>query len=230
MKKQQLKIGDIFYLEVRTKNNYVFGRVLFDVDKQYYKVVDTKTFPHEYFPYLHMSHNGCQLVEMYKGIYDSPDFLPTEVLIPRVFTKNIDGKENILSWGIVGNKPIDYTKIEFPEHLNNMNGTLFLDRGELSIKTEFRDDGTTPNLKTLIYVPVTIGNACLFWQDRKDLISSPVWPNYIKDRDLMYFPELRKEIYRQIAEDPALSYYELSKKKGLDLARFYEKNIIGSTK
>lgn len=227
MKKQQLKIGDIFYLETESKN-YVFGRILFDVDKQYHKVVNTDAFPHEYFPYLFMSHNGCQLVEMYKGIYNSPEFVPSEVLIPRVFTKCIDGKRNILTWGIVGNKPVDYTQVEFPEHLNNKNGILFLDRGELSIKTQFKDNDSEPNLKTNIFIPAVISDACLFWQGRKDLIRAPIWPDYIRNKDLLYYPELRKEIYDQISKDARMSYYELSKKEGFDLERFYDKKLIGN--
>lgn len=194
MVKQKLKVGDIFYLEV-IPGKYSFGRMLFDVDKQYHKIVDvtdSSIFSNDYFPYLLMSHNSCQLIEMYKGIFDTPELISTEILIPRVFTRNIDGKRNLLTWGIV------YTKVEFPEHLNNKNGGITLDRGELSIKIEV---GTLENedLKTSINVPGVIGDAYLFLQDKGDLIPANIRrPDYIKENDLLYYPELRKKIYHQI--------------------------------
>lgn len=48
MVKQALKVGDIFYLEV-LKDKYIFGRLLFDEDKQYHKIVDV-TDPIGYYP------------------------------------------------------------------------------------------------------------------------------------------------------------------------------------
>ncbi|WP_441899857.1 hypothetical protein [Pedobacter psychrotolerans] len=230
MVKQKLKIGDIFYLEV-LPNKYVFGRMLFDVDKQYHKIVDVTDpaiFSNQYLPYLTMSHDSCQLIEMYKGIFDTPELISTEILIPRVFTKNIDGKSNILSWGIVGNREVDYTSLEFPEQLNDVNGLTFLDRGELSIETKIGDQGKyNVNLKTSLNVPRFIGNACLFLQNRADLIPADVRrTDYIRDRDLLYYPELRNKIYAQLGLDPNMSYYELAKSKGFDLARFYDNLII----
>ncbi|WP_068399434.1 hypothetical protein [Pedobacter cryoconitis] len=224
MKKTQLKPGDIFYLETRTKNKFVFGRVLFDVNNQYHKVVDINSHQDDYYPYLAMSHNGCQLIEMYTGINDKPELSSTEVLIPRVFTRNINGDMNILPWGIIGHEKVDYTKVEFPEHINNKNGGMVLDRGELSVHTKIANEAALGvNLKSSISVPAIIGDACLFLQDRADLIDVEFRrPVYIKDRDLMYFPDLRNKIYAQIDLDPNLSYYELAKSKGFDLARFYD--------
>jgi hypothetical protein len=223
MAKQKLKIGDIFYLEAYP-GKFVFGRLLFDVDQQYHKMAGTRTSINDYFPYLLMSHDHCQLIEMYKGIFDTPELTAKEVLIPRVFTINIDGKRNVLPWGIVGNKAVDYTKVEFPEHLNNKTQRTFLDRGELSIRTDLGDQAKyNVDIKTTINVPRVIGDACLFLQDRRDLIDPDrIWPNYIKDGDLLYYPELREKIYEQIGEDPYMDYYTLAKKHGFDLARFYK--------
>jgi len=48
----------------------------------------------------------------------------------------------------------------------------------------------------------------------------------ITDRDLLYNQELRHKIYADLNIDPGKSYYELSKEKGFDLARFYEKHCF----
>ena len=36
---KKLKIGDIFYLKLKDQEKYVFGRLLFDVKKQYHKIL-----------------------------------------------------------------------------------------------------------------------------------------------------------------------------------------------
>jgi len=224
--KSKLKVGDIFYLETEEHHRYVFGKILFDVDKQYHKVVDTAQFSSDYFPYLLMSHDGCQLVEMYEGIYDNIiDFKKDKAIITRVFTKKIDTKNNILNWGLVQQEDVDYTKIEFPEQLNRSNNHIYLDRGEISIKTNISiDEGDKLGFKTKIYVPPTIADACLHFQNRRDLIPEDVrWPIYLENNDLLYNQELRNKIYTDLNIDPDKSYYELSKEMGFDLARFYEK-------
>jgi hypothetical protein len=219
---KKLKTGDVFYLELRDKKKYIFGRVLFDVNKQYHKTAGTSQIQDDGMSYLVMTHDGCQLIEIYEGIYDTIAFTESKVLIPRVFVKNIDGKFNALNWGIVGNQKVDYTQIEFPEHLNLNSGALYLDRGELSIKTKI-DPGEEPGFKTSVMVPITIADAALYLQNKKELIpKEDRWPSYLVEDDLLYNPDLRRKIYKDIKLDPEKSYYELSKKMGFDLARFYK--------
>lgn len=91
---KKLKAGDIFYLKLKEKEKYVFGRLLFDVKKQYHKIIDVNNLPNPkgYFPYLLMFYANCQLVEMYEGIYDSiQDYKGgKKIIIPRVLTQPID--------------------------------------------------------------------------------------------------------------------------------------------
>ena len=220
---KKLKIGDIFYLQLRDQKKYIFGRLLFDVDKQYHKVVATKDVADDYFPYLLMSHNGCQLIEIYEGVYDTVDYIESKVLIPRVFARNIGGKFNILSWGIVGHRTVDYLQIEFPEHLNLTNNYIYLDRGEMSLKTTIAVSAAEKlGFKTNLFVPATIVDAALFLQNKSDMIPEEYRrPNYLTENDLYYHPTLRETIYAGLRLDPKKSYYKLAKDAGFDLARFY---------
>lgn len=220
----KVKPGDIFYLKLKDLNKYVFGRILFDVDAQYHKIVDVSKFASDYFPYLRMFYNGCQLVEMYDGIYDKiEDFNSSKILIPNVFTKNINSKSNILDWGTIDNQPVDYTKVNFPEHLNYGSNRVRLCRGELAIFTEIsKESAENMGYKSSMNVPLTIANSSLYFQKRSDLIPEEIrWPVYLTDRDLLYNEELRNKIYNDLNINPNKSYYELSKEMGFDLARFY---------
>ena len=224
---KKLKIGDIFYLKLKEQEKYVFGRLLFDVKKQYHKIVDVDNLPDDYFSYFLMFYSDCQLVEMYEGVYNNVhDYKDSQkVIIPRVLTQPIDSKRNVLNWGIVGNQKVDYTKIEFPENLNLSNNVKLLDRGELSLKTKITGtEADNLGYRSNMYVPATITYASLDFQNSRELIPENVrWPSYLKDNDLYYNPELRNKIYGDLGLDPDKSYYELSKEMGFDLARFYEK-------
>jgi hypothetical protein len=223
---KKLKIGDIFYLKIKAQEKYVFGRLLFDVKKQYHKIVDVNNLPKGYFTYLQMFYADCQLVEMFDGIYDTiNDFKADQkIIIPRILTKGIDSKRNILDWGIVGNQKVDYTKIEFPENLNLSFPVKLLDRGELSLITKIiGQEAEDMGYRSTMYVPATVAYSSLYFQNRIDLIPEDVrWPSYLIENDLCYNPELRKRIYKEIGLDPNKSYYELSKEMGFDLARFYK--------
>lgn len=224
--KRKLNIGDIFYLKLNNVEKYVFGRILFDVDKQYHKIVDVNKLSNDYFPYLRMFYNGCQLVEMYDGIYDKiDDFDSLKILLPHVFTKNIDSKSNVLNWGILNNELVDYTKVDFPEQLNYGSNKVRLCRGELAFNTNLtKEVADEIGYKSMMNVPLTIANSSLFFQKRTDLIPEDIrWPVYLTDRDLLYNQELRNKIYTSLDIDPNKSYYELSKEMGFDLGRFYDK-------
>ncbi|WP_185246558.1 Imm26 family immunity protein [Chryseobacterium bernardetii] len=223
---KKLKVGDIFYLKLKDQEKYVFGRVLFDVKKQYQKIVNVNNLPSDYFPYLKMFYSDCHLVEMYHGVYDKVnDFgSSSKIIIPRVLTQPVDSKRNVLDWGIVTNQKVDYTHIEFPENLNLSNNVKFLDRGELSLRTKITgNEAESIGYKSNMCVPLTVANASLDFQERRDLIPEDIRrPSYLKDNDLYYNPELRTKIYSDLNLDPDKSYYELSKEMGFDLARFYE--------
>jgi hypothetical protein len=217
--KKKLNYGDIFYLEA-AKGKYVFGRVLFNVDEQY--------VPHsneeESNTYLD-SYYGCQLVEIYKGIYDSSDYNNkyNEVLIPRAFVVNIHSKSNKVAWGKVGYKEVDYTKVEFPEVIGRSNNAIWLKRGELSFQLLNHDEITSEPFIVAINYPTNIVTSSLFLQGRKDLIKLLVLEKYMIPQDLYFYPEIRIKLYKEIGRDLNKSYYELSKEEGFDFSRFYNK-------
>ena len=70
---KKIGTGDIFYLKIENENLYVFGRVLFDVNSQFNKIIKKTELSEEYFPILAGFYQGYQLVEMYDGIYENID-------------------------------------------------------------------------------------------------------------------------------------------------------------
>jgi len=216
---KKLSTGDIFYLKTQTENKYIFGRVLFDVDEQYFNS-GNKIDEESYFD----TYEECQLIEVYKGIYDTLNVPSTlEVLIPRVFVVKIDSKSNKLKWGKVGHQDVDFYKVEFPEVVGDSYGEARLMRGELYYKTNIKDPIEYPNILPGFEYPVVVLDASLALQDRDDLIDGEYYPQSLTDLDLYYHPKVRQEIYQDLGINPDKSYYELSKEMGFDLAKFYEK-------
>ena len=71
-KRTLLKHGDIFYLKIVKQDKYIFGRILFDVKRQYHKIRDTNNLPKSIhsLTYLMDSYTDCQLIEVFEGIYN----------------------------------------------------------------------------------------------------------------------------------------------------------------
>ena len=215
---KKLKVGELFYLKTQKENKYIFGRVLFDVKKQYFNSKN-KIDEESYFDI----YEDCQLVEIYKGIYNSeipPNEL--EVLIPRVFVIRIDSKENNVKWDKVSHENVDFKKIEFPEVVGESYGEIRLMRGEIYIKTNIKNPVDYPGILPSFEYPIVILDASLALQNREDLIDGEYFPDSLTDLDLYYHPEIRNKIYQDLGLDPDKSYYELSKEMGFDLARFYK--------
>ncbi|MEK6511155.1 Imm26 family immunity protein [Myroides odoratimimus] len=217
MKKETLNHGDIFYLKLEDFDKYIFGTILFDVDKQYFN----SEFKQDSESCLN-SFRGCQIIRMYKGIYDSPE-LPKqlETLISEVYIVSIDSKYNKLEWGKIGHQKIDYKTIEFPEIIGNSHGKVRLLRGELYIDTPYKDADEF-DINWSFEYPEVLVNECVYREHREDLIKTMHFPKYFKKIDLRNFPEIRAKIYADLRLDYNKSYYELSKEMGYDLARLYE--------
>ncbi|MCQ9639494.1 Imm26 family immunity protein [Chryseobacterium sp. WG14] len=212
---KKLEVGDIFNLKLENKNLFIFGRVLFDVDSQLKK---SKANDENYFT----TYAGCHLIEIYKGIYDSPNLPDSmEVLIPRVFVFKIDSKANSLKWEVAGHHKVDVKNIEFPEVVGNAYNEVRLMRGELYFKTAIKDPIQYPGVLPAPEYPVVILDASLGLQGREDLIDGDYYDESLTDLDLLYHPDERKQIYSDLNLDPDKSYYELSKEMGFDLERFY---------
>ncbi|AJH15847.1 Imm26 family immunity protein [Myroides profundi] len=217
MKKETLNHGDIFYLKLEDFDKYIFGTILFDVDKQYFN----SEFKQDSESCLN-SFRGCQVIRMYKGIYDTPE-LPKklEVLINEIFIYSLESKYTRIEWRKIGHQKIDYKTIEFPEIIGNSYGKVRLLRGELYIDTPYID-AEEFDISWSFEYPEVLANECVYQQGKEELISGEFYSGEFENLNLRNFPEMRTKLYEDLGLDPNKSYYELSKEMGYDLARLYE--------
>jgi hypothetical protein len=213
-KKKVSNCGDIFYLQLKNKEKYVIGRVLFDVEHQFYK---NNVNNNNYFDVF----RECQLVEVYDLIFDDLSKIEiNETIIPNTFVYRIDSKANQINWGILDNQIVQYEKIEFPEVITIVDGVVKLLRGELSIQTKYENTRDF-NLRFGAEFPIVIANQAAYSQGQNAIVEGFHSEKSFLKMDLRNFPELRNKVYSDINLDPEKSYYELSKEMGFDLARFY---------
>ena len=218
-KKKVSNCGDIFYLQLKNKEKYVIGRVLFDVEHQFYK---NNVDNNNYFDVF----RECQLVEVYDLIFDDLSKIEiNETIIPNTFVYRIDSKANQINWGILDNQIVQYEKIEFPEVITIVDGVVKLLRGELSIQTKYENTRDF-NLRFGAEFPIVIANQAAYSQGQNAIVEGFHSEKSFLKMDLRNFPELRNKVYSELNLDPEKSYYELSKEKGFDLARFYEKHCF----
>ena len=212
---KKITVGDVFAIKIENTDYYYFGRILFDVKEQYKQKIENHNYLGLY--------GKSTLIETYKTISKTPEISEFEVVVDSTFIPKRDLLDEEIT--IIQNIPVDPKKVSFPETFSSIQplGKL-LTVGELSILTSF---DTKYVDKTKVF-PVR-GNiyylqlATLDYSGRRDLIEDQedIIDNYFRDSDLRTFPEIRKEIYQDIGEDPNVSYYELALKHGFDLARFY---------
>lgn len=212
--KNKLNHGDVFYLQLKNKEKYVIGRVLFDVAHQFYK---NNVDNNNYFDVF----RECQLVEIYDLIFDDLSKIEiNETIIPNTFVYRIDSKANQINWGILYNQIVQYEKIEFPEVITIVDGVVKLLRGELSIQTKYENPRDF-NLRFGAEFPIVIANQAAYSQGQNAIVEGFHSEKSFLRMDLRNFPELRNKVYSDLNLDPEKSYYELSKEMGFDLARFY---------
>lgn len=212
---KKISVGDVFAIKIEDTDYYYFGRILFDTKEQYKEEIKN----HNYLDW----HGESVLIETYKTISKRPEISDFKTVTNSTFIpKSYLLDEDIT---IVKNISVDPKKVLFPEVYQDihMKGILFT-VGELAILTSF----DTKHVDRTKVFP-TLGNiymlqtATLDYAGRRDLIEDEedIMDNYFKFSDLRSLPEVRKEIYKDIGEDPNMSYYELALKHGFDLARFY---------
>ena len=196
------------------KVNFIYGRVLFDVTKQYMK----KSYNPEGNNYSYLSFfNKCFLIETFLGVSSSFEDIDMKqkavvsTFVPDFFFSEYEA--NI----------VDVKEISFPETLSSADKRYF-SVGELYLPINLTDDEC---YRIKIYPSFGSGfqaiTATLDYSGRTDLIEEGYRQEaYFKYSDLRNNPEIRQEIYAMIGEDPNQSYYELALKHGFDLARLYE--------
>lgn len=212
------KPGDIFSFPVKN-GELGFGRVMLNIQTQCIssgKIDDDNPL---------RIHQDVVLVEIYSQTSegDMPD--SWDVLIPGILTHDDWIKRGM--WKTVGSDKVDPHGVEFPEGLSiETVSTAALIRGELALPLEMKAEkvdaiGIHPGTKA----GWIFGAIVLYHLGREDEIDVPRL-NDTSKLDLanydLRFSEHRSGIYAQLGEDADESYYELSKRKGFDLARFYE--------
>jgi hypothetical protein len=223
MAKQKIKVGDVFYIEA-VKNKFVFGKVLFDINKQYIKKEELQKRD------LINSSNklkgwyvGCIVIEMYTGVYNDVESITNRNILIKRAICTIDGLED-QNWGIVANEQVDVKEVSFPETFAPSSGSIYINFGELNFKTNLSEkEYDKLGVSTARVDIVSIADICLNMQGLSDLLEE----DYQKEEtmamyDLMYHPSIRNKIFKELNLDPDKSYYELSKELGFDLKRFYE--------
>ena len=217
-KRKKINVSDVFSVKV-SESEFIYGRVLFDVTKQYMK----KSYNPEGNNYSYLSFfNKCFLIETFLGVSSSfEDIDMKQKAVISTFVPDFFFSEYEAS--IIDNIGVDVKEISFPETLSSANKCYF-SAGELYLPINLTDDEC---YRIKIYPSFGSGfqaiTATLDYSGRTDLIEEGDRQEaYFKYSDLRNNPEIRQEIYAMIGEDPNQSYYELALKHGFDLARLYE--------
>lgn len=218
-KKVKCTTGDVFAIPV-PDTEFIFGRVLFDVTKQYIKIVPEEEWKFNYLGFF----NKSVLVEMFLGVYTSVedvDFEKKAVTGTFVFNDFLSEYKGM----IVGKREVNPIEVSFPETLGSRNMDYYLTLGELAFPVDITEQIYYDEIKVMPstgygYYEVVV--ATLDFSGRDDLIEEDAkMDNYFRDSDLRSLPDVRKRIWKLAGEDMNKSYYELAKGKGFDLARLY---------
>lgn len=196
--------GDIFSFPIGN-NKFAFGRVVLDMFRQ---GVEKKVLNKS--SHLYMG-EGIILVEVYQEIEDNVEDKPNKLNVKAPGIYIADGFLKGGLWKILDNKPIDYTKIMIPEFLSHSGAfNSVFDMGEIRINVPIPFKKTEEfNLYPTIHPGLSLDE----FLDPKNKRLSKYDVKYSKHKDW---------IYSHLDIDKNKSYYELSKQKGFDLARFYE--------
>lgn len=214
-KRKKIGTGDVFSIKV-SENEYVFGRVLFDVVNQYMK--KEPEVGANYITFF----NKCFLIETFIGVAHSLEEIDTnkKAVISSFVSSDFFAEDEC---EIIGNEKIDITLVSFPEVLSSYNSNIYFSVGELSLpipltSEEYNEIKVHPSFGSGYWIVV----ATLDYSNRVDLIEDgDKHENYFRFSDLRSLPVIRKKIYDLAKEDPNQSYYDMALKHGFDLARLY---------
>jgi hypothetical protein len=227
-KKLKLKSGDIFSLEV-AKNEFIYGRIVFDVTNQYMKTV----YPinqgkgiKNYFDFF----NECFLVETFLGVHKSLEHVDLDKkAVQGTFVSGNFYKASFFAqrkFTVVSNKAVDPKKVSFPETLSAYDPNYYFACGELYLPILIDESTYYDEIKVMASFDMgywTIIVATLDISQREDLIEEGDNKkiNYFRWSDIKSLPEIRNRVYHLVGENPNQSYYEMALKYGFDLARLY---------
>ena len=203
-----------------THGEYGCGRIVLDVGRQ---CVRSRLIQQQS---ALSSYNGKLLIEVFRATYaDVPSFEKlnlSEVLLPGMFVAPTSLENG--TWSVLGHKPVDPTRIEFPEGLMRNGNRAFFRRGEISLPVDlsFAD---VQRIRTQI--PTHPSGAIQAYALYRMGRVAEIDPMYqvpeifsLKTSDLRYSP-YRREVYGLLSEDPQQSYFAMSTSVGYDVRRFY---------
>ena len=211
------KAGDIFKFPI-TSNEFAFGRIMLNISAQCVKTkkIDRDNDLWPFREYL--------LVQVYQQTTKGDTPSKNDILLPGIMMSGgcIEDK----TWDIVDFKEVKPQEVEFPEGLSSekaIKGALMKGECRIVFDMEFSE------IEKINIPP--IGNPCkilpevvLFQLGRKDEINNPRLTNKEfrnpASFDLRFSP-YREKIFELAGIDPGESYYELSKRLGFDVSRFY---------
>lgn len=161
------------------------------------------------------------LVEMYSGIAQKPEYIPSSKLIRGAF---VDSEALGESWSVIGNLPINPREVEFPEslmgHMHSHGGCDF-QNGEISIPlplpystTDQVGEVKRRNSSYLWYC------TCLRAMGRGAEVPQGYEGATLAGSDLRNSLH-RSSIYRHLPFPMEMSHYDKQKQMGFDLERFY---------
>ncbi len=208
------KHGDVFSFKL-TDEKYISGRIMLDIHKQCVK-------PKLIEPDSPLSvYDDTLLVEIYKELSENTAFRESEVLIPGFILAPEPIK--LGEWEIVEHKKVDPLQVEFPETFALVNGRQCFERGEIRLNLPQnldRDDGWDiyPTIKS----PYALPKICLYYLGLKEFLSPAQMKTMNLKRSDLRFSERHSVIYKMLNEDANQSYYEMSRRFGYDITRFYK--------
>jgi hypothetical protein len=224
-KKAKYKTGNVFSVKV-AENEYIFGRVIFDVSTQY---IETSFYKKEKTNNYLDFFNKCFLIETFYGVFsDIKDVDMEKKAVISTFVSDDFYKASFFKerdFKTVGFKSVDYKNVSFPETLFSYNMNFYYSVGELFLPININRQQCDE-----IKVYPSFGNgywtvivATLDFSGRDDLIEAEdnEKQNHFRWSDLRSLPEIRNRLYELIGEDPNQNYYKMALKHGFDLARLY---------
>lgn len=211
------KVGDIFCFQIPNEE-YIFGRILFDVTQQGSKPKLLKSnSPLIFF-------NDSLLVEFYRITSTSDVFdesITSDLLVNGVFIDPIFIKKGV--WKIVGFQNVNPEQVDFPEALTAFEDHALFRKGEIALPLNLSESRLREiNVYPTVFPPVVLFDICLYYLGLYSYIN----PEYISTSNLSHsdlrFSNFRDQIYKILGEDSKQSYVDASKKYGCDFFRFYK--------
>jgi hypothetical protein len=211
------KAGDIFRFSI-TSNEFAFGRIMLNITAQCVKTkkIDRDNALWPFKEYL--------LVQVYQQTTKGDTPSQNDILLPGIMIS--DGCIEEKTWETVDFKEVKPQEVEFPEGLSSeksFTGAFIKGECKIVFAMEFSE------IEKIDIPP--IGNSCkilsevvLFQLGRKDEIDNPLLTNKEFRNPASFdlrFSRYREKIFELAGIDPGESYYELSKRLGFDVSRFY---------